>query len=546
MRATRVFRAIVIATASVYWCIAPSLAATFPRRDLSVSQGYYEGLYMAIRGVDADPLSQERISQIEASSTVTREFYAANSGGAYDLRYTHIVDVPLTLNEDGTRPSDWIADAEEYVRANYGVEPEDFHANIFDVHATEPDPGQGWSGLAWIPSNNIAVQADITSDWGQIVLDHELGHRVGAPHSGAWRALDDRNYTPYVYDYDLASYTPYSEATHGLQAAPYGVHRDEYGNPFDVMGNISHGHFSAHEKLTDLNWLSSEQVPNLDSLGEGVHRLYAHDELEVVYNSRLDKYGVDSTYANDKLYGLTYTRDAEEFDPDAGAFVATTQRITLEYRTGADGIQIYLGDAILDLDLEGGTDRNNLERDLEIGQSIRDIDLGVSFYASSGDGDDFLSHNPPAPTAAWEIGPPWYEFVVLGLGADDTGSYVDISVALEDYALETSVEGDLNRDGVFNHADWLVFAANTHSDLTTLTKTGRYLHGDFNSDGKNDYEDFVRFKQLYTDAHGASAFSQLMQVPEPASALLLALLALAGTGRRGQRASHRHDANGIR
>ena len=532
MLSSRPIRAIWIATAWVVLWGGVSSAATFPRENLSVSQGYYEGLYMAIRGADADPLSQQRIDQIQASSVATREFYAASSGGYYDIRYTQIVDVPLTLNPDGTRIGDWVGDAENYVRTNYGIEPEDFSLNVFDVSATTPDPGQGWSGLAWIPSNNIAIQANVDDDWGQLVVDHELGHRVGAPHAGAWRALDDSNYTPYVYDYAAEGYVPYSPEIHGVQPVPYGVHYDEYGNPFDVMGNISHRQFSAHEKLTDLNWLTPDQVPDLNELGEGVYRIYAHDELEVAYNSRLDMYGVESTYAEEKLYGLTYTRDAEEFDAGAGAFLPTTQQITLEYRSGSDGVQVHLGDAILDLDPEGGTDRNNLERELEIGKTIRGIDLGVSFYVSTGDGDDFLSHNPPAPTPSWEIATEWYEFVVLGLGSDDTGSYVEVRVDLEDYALETGVAGDLNLDGHFDRSDWFVFASNTHTDLTALAKTERYLHGDLNYDGRNDYDDFVSFKQMYIDAFGASAFAELMQVPEPDSGMIVLGLVCGLVGMR--------------
>ncbi|TWT97839.1 hypothetical protein Pla108_19920 [Botrimarina colliarenosi] len=499
-------------------------AATFPRQDLSTSKGLYEGVYFVIRDINAAPLSAGQIAQIQASSEVTRQFYAANSGGFYDLRYTQIVDVPLALNADGTRIGDWIADAENYVRSTYGIEPEDFHANIFDVSGTKPDPDQGWSGLAWIPSNNFAVQADISSDWGQIVMDHELGHRIGVPHAGALRAVNDSNYTPYYYDFDTGRYEEYSAAAGAEHGVPFGVHNDEYGNPFDVMGNISHGHFNVHEKLTNLQWLTPAQAPDLNQVGEGTYRIYAHDELQTVYNSRLDIYGVTDTYDASSLYGLTYTREAERFDLQSGQFTSTTQEVTLEYRAGRDGIQLYLGDSLIDLDPEGGADRNNLERELEVGDSIREIDFGVSFYASTGDGDDFLSHNPPAPARPWEVLPEWFEFSVLGLGSDSTGSYVDVLVSREDYAIESGVAADLNRDGMLDRADWLLFASLTHSDLTGFTKTGRYLHGDFNDDGANDYDDFLYFKETFIEAHGAAAFAQILRVPEPTSLTLLGWL----------------------
>lgn len=500
-------------------------AATFPRQDLSDSQGHYEGIYFVIRDVNAAPLGAARIAEIQSSSTTTRQFYAANSGGAYDLRYTHILDVPLTLNADGSRIGDWIADAENYVRTNYGIEPEDFHANIFDVSGTTPDPDQGWSGLAWIPSNNFAVQADINTGWGQIVVDHELGHRIGAPHSGAWRAINDGNYTPYVYDYDAGQYVEYSSGSSNTQYVPLGVHRDEYGNPFDVMGNISHGHFTVHEKLDDLHWLTPQQAPDLNQLGEGSYRVYAHDELQTIYNSRLDVYGVADTYDPNSLYGLTYTRQVEEFDANSGQFVPATQEITLEYRSGRDGIQIHLGDAIIDVDIEGGSDRNNLERELEVGKALREIDIATSFYASTGDGDDFLSHNPPAPRRPWEVLPEWFEFSVLGLGSDSIGSYVDLLVTREDYAIESGVVADLNLDGVLDRQDWLVFASHTHTDLSTSSATGRYLSGDFNFDGANDYNDFVYFRNAFIEANGAAEFARMLSVPEPNAAMIVGLAA---------------------
>lgn len=528
-----VFKRRALLASLVLAAFTPSaLAVVYPRADISVSRGVYEGIYFAIRGVNDAPLSAQRSAQIEASSLATRLFYAANSGGKYDLRYTQILDVPLTLNSDRTRRGDWIADAENYVRSHYGLEPEDFHANIFDVSSTSPDPGQGWSGLAWIPSNNFALQADVNSGWGQIVVDHELGHRIGVPHSGAWRVVNDSNYTPYVYDYDAGRYVEYSASAHGSQVTPFGIHNDEYGNPFDTMGNISHGHFTVHEKLTNLQWLTSSQVPDLNQTQEGIYRIYAHDELTPFYVSRFDIYGVEETYSANSLYGLRYNRPVKRFDAARGEWVDDTQEITLEYRSGRDGLQFYLGDSVLDVDVEGGSDRNNLERELEIGKSIREIDFGVNFYASSGDGDDFLSHNPPAPSLPWEVRPNWFEFKVLDRGSDDIGSFIEVVVARESYAIETGIAGDLNLDGVLDRADWLLFAANTHADLTAYTKTGLYLRGDFNSDGRNNHDDFLKFREWFIDANGANAFAQMLRVPEPTS---LALICFAATGLVGRR-----------
>lgn len=525
------------ALASVAAWASLSVAAwgvTLPTANLSNSQGSYEGVYFVIRDVNAAPLSAERIAQIEASSVKTREFYAANSGGTYDLRYAHILDIPLTLDSNGRRIGDWIDDAENYARSQYGIEPEFFHANLFDVSGTTPDEGQGWSGLAWTPSNNYAVQPDITTDWGQIVADHELGHRIGAPHASALRSIDDSNYTPYVYDYDAGEYVAYNASTHGHQAAPLGIHRDEYGNPFDVMGNISHGHFNVHEKLNGLNWLTDAQVPDPNELEEGVYRIYAHDDQQPYYDRRSDTYGVQDGYQPDLLYGLTYDRRVTEYNESRNRFGYGTQNITLEYRAGKDGLQFYLDDALLDMDPEGGLDRNNGERELEVGQTIREIDFGTAFYQGE-EGVDFASLGAPAPQRPWEVMSSWLEFTILETGSDAFGSYLEIAIGTADYAVETGLFADLNTDGVLNRADWDIFTANSGVDLQTLTYTNRYLHGDLDFDGDNDYRDFLMFKESYLQTHGAQAFASMLAVPEPGAAGLLACVLLAGCRRTAGR-----------
>lgn len=490
-------------------------ADVFPGPAISTSRGAYQGIYMAIRGVNDVPLSQARIDQIRASENLTRQFYSANSGGAYDLRYTHILDVALPLNPDGTRIGDWWGDAENYVRAEYGIEPEDFHANIFDVSATTPDPGQGWSGVAIIPTNNYAIQADITTSWGQIVSDHELGHRVGAPHSGAWRTLNDENYTPYIWESGPREYVAYDPAVHGHQSVTYGIHLDEYGNPFDTMGNISNGHFTVHEKLTDLYWLNGAQIPDLSVMGEGVYRLYAHDELITTIDPFNGRYGVEETYDSSALYGLTYGRQAERFNSDIGSFEQYTQTITLEYRSGSDGVQFHLDDGILDLDPEGGVDRNNTERALEVGQLLEDIDFGMSIYEATGEGDDFLSHNPPPPTNRWELATEWYEFSVLGTATDSLGSYIEIDVDL----IELSMAGDLNLDGAINPGDLAYFRDHWLSDTSALNSVEQFVRGDLDLNGIVDLNDAWLLADIFADA-GQVFLMPGVGVPEPTTSSL--------------------------
>lgn len=512
-------------------------ADVFPGRATSDNRGSHQGIYMAIRGTNDSPLSQARIDQIRAAEESTRMFYASNSGGAYDMRYAHILDVPLTLNPDGTRIGDWVGDAENYVRNTYGIEPEDFHLNVFDVAATTPDPGQGWAGLAWIPSNNIAVQADINSSWGQLVVDHELGHRVGAPHASALRTLNDDNYSSYVWAGFPEQYELYDEQIHGHQVTTYGVHLDEYGNPFDVMGNISRESFTVHEKLTNLDWLTDAHVPNLNTfgdLGDGIDfRLYAHDELVPIQNPQSGTYGVDETYDAGVLYGLTYTRQAERFNPIVSAFQPYQQTITLEYRSGRDGVQFHLDDAILDIDSEGGTDRNNRERELEVGQSVEDIEFGMSLYIVGDNGDDFLSHSPPPPSNPWEIASQWYEFEVLGVGSDLIGSYIDLSVA----TIEALPAGDFDLDGLVNSTDVDILIENWFADTSSVNYTKKHAMGDMNYDGLVNLHDAWLLRQALSGGQGQS-LDALLSVPEPATAsLTMTILACMAGARRNRNRS---------
>jgi hypothetical protein len=495
-------------------CPHAASAAIFPGAGNSVSTGARQGLYLVIRDVNDAPLTQSRINQIRASETKTRQYYVANSGGAFDIQYTQIVDVPLTLNADRTRPSNWVALAENYVQNVAGINPESYHANVFDVRATTPDSDQGWSGLYWGGTNNLAVQADVNTNWGQIVVDHELGHRLGAPHAGAWRTLNDGDYTSYVWNRTAKKYEEYNSALHGHQVTSYGVNHDEYGNPFDVMGNVSHGHFTIREKRTNFNWLTTAQVPNLSTTGEGVFRIYAHDELTSVYDAGSDAYGVESAYDPNVLYGLTYTRPAERFNTTLLQFENYNQTITLEYRSGRDGVQFNLGDAILDMDAQGGTDRNNLERELEVGRSIEDVDFGMSLYRATGAGDDFLAYNPPPPSNPWDLASQWYEFTVLDTSQDLIGSYIEVGVSVVE-ALEAA---DFNVDGMLNGLDIAIFQQNWRSSTAGLNYTAKHARADMDYNGRVDVDDWTLLRAAF--ANQGLNLSGAPSVPEPTNAAL--------------------------
>lgn len=537
MRVTRSICLMTVMSGSLF--SSAGFAAVFPGAISSRSQGLYDGLYMRLRDIDGPAMTPQQLQVIRNSEVISREYFAAASGGTYDVRYGEIIDVPMPLNPDGTRRDDLVpgitgldgvvAYAENYVSTNFGLNSEAFQTNVFDVSSTEPEPGQGWAGLAF-GFNNFALQSDLDTSFGQIVVDHEHGHRIGAPHSSALRPVNDSAYTPYVYNHDAEAYEVYSPDVHGLTGNIYGIHRDEYGDPFSVMGNIGNGHFTVRDKSERLGWLSTDQVPSLFSLGEGVHRIYAHDELTPVYDETLDVYGVEEGYDEDAVYGIRYRRRSEEYQNDTGQFQFAGQDVFIEYRSGRDGLQFRVGNEIVDLDLEGGTDRGNLERELEVGRDIRGIDFAATQY-QDGQGIDFLSLNPPAPSKPWEVIPNWWEFRVLEQGVDETGSYIEFLAGRENYVIEEGIEGDLNTDGSLDVLDWQVFVANFNADLSSQTYTSRYLAGDLDGNGFNDYNDFLAFKNLYNATHGAGAFAfaraQLSAIPEPSTGLLL-IFAAAG------------------
>jgi len=502
-------------------------AAVYPGRGLTTSTGNQTGLYMVIRPDTAPALNQARIDAIRASESVTREFYAEASGGKLDLRYVNIVDVPMQLVNDPRdnklhRPNDWWSVAENYVRNTLGLEPESFQLNLFDVSATPEDVNQGWAGVATFPGNNLAMQAAPGPGWGQVVVDHELGHRFGAPHSSAWRLSDNDSFNPYVWDDRRQTYVQYSPGVHGLRPVAYGVELDDYGDPFSVMGNISHSTFSVHQKRTDMGWLSSSQVPSIDATGDGTYRIYAHDQLQSVLNSQANVMGVVEGYNANAQYGLTFSRNDEVFQKGSNAFAKRSNTFTLEYRSEEDGVLIYLNDGVLDLDLTGGADRNHRERSLQVGDKIEDIVVSPSYFVGTGAANEWESIGAPAPTPYYELRPEWYEFRVLSAGNDAIGDFVEIAVETVSY----TPPGDLNNDGFFDERDVEAFVRNWNVNTSQLNSVAQWMAGDLDNDGRVELDDAFSLRQILRQ-HTGQAFEALANVPEP-QGVAIACMALVG------------------
>ncbi|QDU90835.1 hypothetical protein Pla175_42480 [Pirellulimonas nuda] len=516
-----------------------SLGQVFPVDSSNRALGNKTALYMVIRDTSDPALGATQINQIKSFESTMREFYARNSGGKLDIAYKRdasgdvvVLDIPVTLNADRTRPSNYRTTAES-VAASLGYgSPSSYYAQLFDVSGTQASEGQGWAGV-YCCTNDIQIQTKVTNGFYDNVLIHELGHRAGSGHASAVRSINSADYSSYVWNADAQSYETYNTATHGVQPTTFGAYSDEYGNPFDVMGNVSTGDFRAEIKK-DLGWLTTAQVPNLRNLGQGTYRLYAHNELESVVGPG-GQYGVVEGYDPNTLYGLTYTRSAERFITSSSSFQNYTQQVDLEYRvnsngTGRDGVQFYIDGEIVDLDLEGGTSRNNTERELEVGGSVTDFSFGTSVFWVADTGVDFLSFSPPAPKDPLNFNNQWWEFSALSTGSDAIGHYIDLAVSLFD-PLATTLLADLNQNGSLDQGDVSMFVGFWRFDTASMLESDRPQYGDFDASGLVDLSDWFFLRQSFLGA-GLAAPS-MAAIPEPASCTLAAgLIAFGFAARR--------------
>lgn len=520
-------------------CFASTaIAAVFP--DPSIPQnnstgtnrmnGVKKALYSVVHDVN-DPFTPAewttRVSAIRSKELVTRDFYAENSGGKFDIYYDQVIDVPITLNADGTRPADWVTQSNAVATGTYGLNTSDYYMLAYDVNQTVADPDQGWGGLS--TGNRIYLQSI-----GQNVTNHEIGHRVSADHAKAIVARNDANYHTYTWNAGTQTYEPYIPGVSPFTPTPFGAASYEYGNPFDTMGNIGGGGFRIREKLEDLGWLTTTQVKRLDGatgLGPGTYKIYAHDALQSTTNGS-GGYGVVNTYNPTALYGITYNRAGQRFNTSTSSWVNETQVIDIEYRSDADGAAFYLNGALVDLDSEGGTSYSNTERLLEVGKSIEDTNFGMSnYFAAAGaigatpSGIDFLALNPPPPTT---VAASWFHFTALGTGVDAIGSYIQLQINKVDPL--NGVVGDLNQDGSVTAADLSLFVAGWSTDTSSLNSVNKYHFGDINLNGTTDLSDaFLMHRALIANGVNGGLSQFLATVPEPGTAMLVGFVALVLT-----------------
>lgn len=84
------------------------------------------------------------------------------------------------------------------------------------------------------------------------------------------------------------------------------------------------------------------------------------------------------------------------------------------------------------------------------------------------------------------------------------------------------LDGDLDLNGMIDGADWSIFRAHHYVDISDLTASERFLRGDLDRDGDNDFDDFQRFQMAYDSANGPGALQSMIAVPEPSAMPLLA------------------------
>ncbi|MDA8746191.1 hypothetical protein N9N28_16315, partial [Rubripirellula amarantea] len=89
----------------------------------------------------------------------------------------------------------------------------------------------------------------------------------------------------------------------------------------------------------------------------------------------------------------------------------------------------------------------------------------------------------------------------------------------------SATPGDFDRNTIIDERDWWLYRDNFRADLSDLSMLERYLRGDMNLDGVNDWIDLDLFKSAYNDVNGTGAFeAMVLAVPEPTSSAFLSLM----------------------
>ncbi|MBE2250149.1 MAG: PKD domain-containing protein [Myxococcus sp.] len=192
--------------------------------------------------VDFDDRVGEPLSLSAAQTlinTSTNDFFVAGSFGKTSLTgvFPPVLRMPRTAGEyrDGGIYLQLLQDARQAARdAGY-----DLSAYNLDIVA-HPNLFSGWAGRGYVGSKGTWLNGN----FGMGVTAHELGHNYGVYHANYWNA---------------------GESIIGAGTL------QEYGNPFDKMGNSGASHFNAWFKRL-FDWTPASQVNTVTT--SGTYRIY--------------------------------------------------------------------------------------------------------------------------------------------------------------------------------------------------------------------------------------------------------------------------------
>jgi hypothetical protein len=136
-----------------------------------------------------------------------------------------------------------------------GVNPANYDI-IVHVHPQSGGPNFGYAGLGVIGGGTTWVNGTVDAN----VLTHEIGHNYGLGHAHSWVGLTGLGALGRI-------------GNDGSQ-----VEKEEYGDPFDVMGGgpLPAAHYGAHGKAA-LNWIEPQEVINATT--NGIYRVFRFDYI---------------------------------------------------------------------------------------------------------------------------------------------------------------------------------------------------------------------------------------------------------------------------
>jgi hypothetical protein len=180
------------------------------------------------RNAKSEPYTHDQIRQVTfTSSGSANAYYTEVSYGQVGLTGKLRTDGDVfgyyTIDYDNVNCSSmystWAAAARSMAQAQ-GVDLTGYNSLIYYL----PPSGCGWWGLGSLGGN--PASSWITSTYSLKVVGHELGHNFGAHHSSSYTCTLDGVRVPISSSCTIT----------------------EYGDPFDIMGNPSSGHFNNFQK----------------------------------------------------------------------------------------------------------------------------------------------------------------------------------------------------------------------------------------------------------------------------------------------------------